>query len=86
MQTGQELKCVAASTGMTQRASICGLGYGNLNKNAWQFDDDTNLIAGVYGYSSNSGTAPDFGGYFFNLKAKGLILEQIHHEKWNVSH
>ena len=67
-------QCVAASTGMTQRASICGLGYGNLNKDAWQFDDDTNLIAGVYGYSSNSGTAPDFGGYFFNLKAKGLIL------------
>lgn len=67
-------QCVAASTGMTQRASICGLGYGNLNKDAWRFDDDTNLIAGVYGYSSNSGTAPDFGGYFFNLKAKGLIL------------
>ena len=67
-------QCVAATTGMTQRASICGLGYGNLNKDAWQFGDDTNLITGVYGYSSNSGTAPDFGGYFFNLKAKGLIL------------
>lgn len=39
------------------------------------FGGDTNLIAGVYGNSSNSGTAPHYGGYFFNLKAKGLILE-----------
>lgn len=68
-------QCVAASTGMTQRAAICGLGYGNLNKEAWQFGTDSNLIAGVYGYSSNSGTAPDYGGYFLKLKAKGLILE-----------
>lgn len=68
-------QCVAASTGMTQRAAICGLGYGNLNKDDWQFGSDSNLIAGVYGYSSNSGTAPDYGGYFLKLKAKGLILE-----------
>lgn len=68
-------QCVAASTGMTQRAAICGLGYGKLNKDDWQFGSDTNLIAGVYGYSSNSGTAPDYGGYFMKLKAKGLILE-----------
>lgn len=68
-------QCVAASTGVTQRAAICGLGYGNLNKEAWQFGSDSNLIAGVYGYSSNSGTAPDYGGYFLKLKAKGLILE-----------
>lgn len=68
-------QCVAASTGMTQRTAICGLGYGNLNKEAWQFGTDSNLIAGVYGYSSNSGTAPDYGGYFLKLKAKGLILE-----------
>lgn len=68
-------QCVAASTGMTQRAAICGLGYGNLNKEAWLFGTDSNLIAGVYGYSSNSGTAPDYGGYFLKLKAKGLILE-----------
>ena len=68
-------QCVAACTGMTQRAAICGLGYGNLNKDDWQFGRDSNLIAGVYGYSSNSGTAPDYGGYFLKLKAKGLILE-----------
>lgn len=68
-------QCVAASAGMTQRAAICGLGYGNLNNEAWQFGTDSNLIAGVYGYSSNSGTAPDYGGYFLKLKAKGLILE-----------
>ena len=27
----------------------------------------------MYGYASNSGTAPSYGGYFFNLKIKGLI-------------
>lgn len=68
-------QCVASSSGLTQRASICGLGYGKLNKEDWMFGGDTNLIAGVYGNSSNSGTAPHYGGYFFNLKAKGLILE-----------
>lgn len=67
-------QCVSATTGATQRAAICGLGFGNLNKNQWAMDSDTNLIAGVYGHSSNSGTAPSFGGYFLNLKAKGLIL------------
>lgn len=68
-------QCVsAATTGWTQRAAICGLGYGNLNKSEWAMDADTNLIAGVYGHASNSGTAPSFGGYFLNLKAKGLIL------------
>ncbi len=67
-------QCVDSSTGLTQRASVCGLGYGKLNKSEWAFDNDTNLIAGVYGNSSNSGTAPDYGGYFFNLKVKGLIL------------
>lgn len=67
-------QCVSATTGATQRAAICGLGYGNLNKSAWSMDSDTNLIAGIYGHASNSGTAPSFGGYFLNLKAKGLIL------------
>lgn len=66
-------QCVASSTGLTQRAAICALGYGNLNKD-YYLSGDTNLIAGVYGYASNSGTAPAFGGYFYNLKAHGLIL------------
>lgn len=67
-------QCVSATTGAIQRASICGLGYGNLNKDAWQMGRDFNLIAGVYGNASNSGTAPYYGGYFFNLKANGISL------------
>lgn len=66
-------QCVAASTGMDQRAAICALGYGNLSKSQWSTGADERLIAGMYGYASNSGTAPSYGGYFFNLKIKGLI-------------
>lgn len=66
-------QCVASSTGMDQRAAICALGYGNLSKNQWSTGADERLIAGMYGYASNSGTAPSYGGYFFNLKVKGVI-------------
>lgn len=66
-------QCVAASTGADQRAAICALGYGSLNKSEWSLGGDERLIAGMYGYASNSGTAPSYGGYFFNLKIKGLI-------------
>lgn len=66
-------QCVAASTGMDQRTAICALGFGSLNKSEWSLGDDERLIAGMYGYASNSGTAPSYGGYFFNLKIKGLI-------------
>lgn len=65
--------CVAASSGLDQRAAICGIGYGKLNKTEWDTGEST-LLAAVYGYASNSGTAPAFGGYFFNLKANGLTL------------
>lgn len=67
-------QCVSATTGATQRASICGLGFGNLNKEALQMGAEFNLIAGVYGNASNSGTAPYYGGYFHNLKANGISL------------
>lgn len=66
-------QCVAASSGMDQRAAICALGFGNLSKSQWSTGADERLIAGMYGYASNSGTAPSYGGYFFNLKIKGLI-------------
>lgn len=66
-------QCVAASTGADQRAAICALGFGSLNKSEWSLGADERLIAGMYGYASNSGTAPSYGGYFFNLKIKGLI-------------
>ena len=66
-------QCVASSTGMDQRAAICALGYGNLSKSQWSTGADERLIAGMYGYASNAGTAPSYGGYFFNLKVKGVI-------------
>lgn len=66
-------QCVAASSGMDQRAAICALGYGNLSKSQWSTGADERLIAGMYGNASNSGTAPSYGGYFYNLKVKGVI-------------
>lgn len=66
-------QCVAASTGADQRAAICAIGFGSLNKSEWSLGADERLIAGMYGYASNSGTAPSYGGYFFNLKINGLI-------------
>lgn len=67
-------QCVALSTGLTQRAAIVGLGFGSLNKGAWSMGADTEMLAGVYGSSSNSGTAPHYGGVFQMLKAYGLVL------------
>lgn len=66
-------QCVASSTGYDQRASVCGLGWGNLSKSAWSFGADEKLVAGVYGTASNSSTAPYYGGYFRLLKAMGLV-------------
>ena len=66
-------QCVAASTGYDQRASVCGLGWGNLSKSAWSLGTDEKLVAGVYGTASNSSTAPYYGGYFRLLKAMGLV-------------
>lgn len=67
-------QCVSSTTGMTQRAAIVGLGFGNLNRDAWSDNSDSNCLAGVYGVASNSGTAPCYGGLFQILKAYGLIL------------
>jgi hypothetical protein len=66
-------QCVAASTGYDQRASVCGLGWGNLSKSAWSIGADERLVAGVYGTASNSSTAPYYGGYFRLLKAMGVV-------------
>ena len=35
---------------------------------------DQEMLAGVYGNASNNGTAPYYGGAFYNLKAYGLVL------------
>lgn len=68
-------QCVSAGSGADQRAAICALGYGALNKSQWFFDSEAALICGVYGNASNTGTAPYYGGYFFNLRVNGLILK-----------
>lgn len=67
-------QCVSATSGCDQRASVVGLGFGKLDKSPWIAGRDNNLIAGVYGNASNTGTAPAYGGYFYNLRANGLIL------------
>lgn len=66
-----ETQAVAASLGITRKAAIVGLGYGNVAKDNWQ---NENFIAGVYGTASNSGNAPAYGGFFQNLMAAGLML------------
>lgn len=66
-----ETQAVSACLGISRKASIVGLGWGNLNKSQW---DNENFIAGVYGTASNDGTAPAYGGFFQNLMAAGLFL------------
>lgn len=74
-------QCVSSTTGFTHKAAICGLGFANQNKSAWEFDKDENLVAGVYGNAFNSGTAPSYGGFFYNLRVNGLILNTKYIEK-----
>lgn len=62
-----------ASSGYTQRGAIVGLGFANVNKSTWSINEDQNIVAGVYGRASNSGTAPAYGGFFYQLKACGLV-------------
>lgn len=62
-----------ASTGYTHYGAVVGLGFGDVN-NDWEFDKESTIIAGVYGRASNSGNAPAYGGYFWDLLAAGLIL------------
>ncbi|WP_373248850.1 hypothetical protein [Bacteroides thetaiotaomicron] len=67
-----ETMAVSASLGITRKAAIVGLGYGNVSKSNWA---NENFIAGVYGTASNSGNAPAYGGFFQNLLAAGLFLK-----------
>lgn len=65
-----------SSSGYTHRGAVVGLGFANVNKSEWSFGRDETIIAGIYGRASNSGTAPAFGGYFWDLKACGLVLNR----------
>lgn len=63
-----------ASYGYTHRGAIVGLGFANVAKRDWQLNALETIVAGVYGKASNSGTAPAFGGFFYDLYAGGLTL------------
>lgn len=65
---------ISASIGRTHRSAIVGLGFANVSKSAYELNADETLVAGVYGRADNQGTAPAYGGYFWDLKACGLIL------------
>ena len=65
---------ISASTGCTHRSAIVGLGFADVPKSAYSLNADETLVAGVYGRADNQGTAPAYGGYFWDLKACGLIL------------
>lgn len=71
------IQAAAGRLGVYHRAAIVGLGYANFNKDTWEFGQEMTAVTGVYGRSSNSGTAPAYGGYFYNLKTCGLILNRI---------
>lgn len=60
-------------TGYTHYGAVVGMGFGNVN-NDWMFEEESTIIAGVYGRAYNSGNAPAYGGYFWDLMAAGLIL------------
>ncbi|MFV0553843.1 MAG: hypothetical protein ACK5LR_03980, partial [Mangrovibacterium sp.] len=60
----------AATTGVTAKGSIVGLGWGNVAKGYY----NEQFVAGVYGRASNAGDGGAYGGYFENLKVSGLIL------------
>lgn len=64
----------SASTGISHRSAIVGLGFANVSKSADELNADETLVAGVYGRADNQGSAPAYGGYFWDLKACGLIL------------
>lgn len=63
-----------SSSVYTHRGAIVGLGFANVAKRTWSVNMVDTIIAGVYGRADNSGTAPAFGGFFYNLYAGGLIL------------
>ncbi len=68
----------AATSGYTHRGAIVGLGFANVNKSTWAMNEDETIVAGVYGRASNTGTAAAYGGFFYQLKACGLVTS-IHY-------
>lgn len=64
---------LSATTGVSLKAAMVGLGFGKMDKTAW---DNNWGVVGVYGDANNSSAnpAPAYGGWFNVLKANGLCL------------
>lgn len=65
------------SSGYTHRGAVVGLGSANVKKREWAVNAVETIVAGVYGRADNSGTAPAYGGFFYDLYAGGLTLGRI---------
>lgn len=65
------------SSGYTHRGAVVGLGFANVKKREWAVNVVETIVAGVYGRADNSGTAPAYGGFFYDLYAGGLTLGRI---------
>ena len=65
-----------SSSGYTHRGAIVGLGFADVDKSEWSLNANETIVAGVYGRASNNGTAPAYGGFFYNLFAGGLTLKK----------
>lgn len=65
------------SSGYTHRGAVVGLGFANVKKRGWAVNAVETIVAGVYGRADNSGTAPAYGGFFYDLYAGGLTLGRI---------
>lgn len=63
-----------SSSGYTHRGAVVGLGFANVKKRDWKVNAVDTIVAGVYGRADNSGTAPAYGGFFYDLYAGGLTL------------
>lgn len=66
-----------SSSGYTHRGAVVGLGFANVKKREWAINSVETIVAGVYGRADNSGTAPAYGGFFYDLYAGGLTLGRI---------
>lgn len=64
----------STATGYKYYGAIVATPYGELDFD-WQWDINTRALIGVYGRATNGGTAPAYGGYFFDLFAAGLVLQ-----------
>lgn len=72
-------RAAATESGYTRRGAIVGLGNGSLAASPWDLNTDEAMLAGVYGTANNStyNGAPAYGGYFYKLKACGLMLHYL---------